>query len=88
MYFDDRQEGQYKYRNCISIPMKGRNDNNDEEEEDHDVGLDDDDDEDHPDRNSTRAHPNMSSQLMHGTCWIGLGQPNTISYDQTIYINE
>jgi pre-mRNA cleavage complex 2 protein Pcf11 len=24
-------------------------------------------------------------QFVHGTCWIGLGQPNSLSYDQTIY---
>jgi CID domain len=24
-------------------------------------------------------------QFVHGTCWMGLGEPNSLSYDQTIY---
>jgi pre-mRNA cleavage complex 2 protein Pcf11 len=84
MYFDS-QEGEYKYRNCISIPMRSQHDN-DNDDLDHDVGLDDDDDEDEQNINGT--HKTLQPQLIHGTCWIGLGQPETISYDQTIFINK
>ena len=73
MYFDT-EGGQYKYQNCVSIVMNHHEIDND----DHDVGLEEVDDE-----------PGGSSpQLIHGTCWIGLGQPTNISYDQTIHVTN
>jgi pre-mRNA cleavage complex 2 protein Pcf11 len=87
MYFD-HVEGQYKYQNCRNILMRNKDD--DEEENDHDVGLDNDEDDNDDHHNVTHSSSSTSSsfQLIHGTCWIGLGQPETISYDQTIYINQ
>lgn len=57
MFFDNDDDGVYKYSNCLEIAV-----------------LNDDD----------VAERESEPQLVHATCWNGLGQPAVLTVDQTL----